>query len=126
MRRKLLLKDHKVESIMTDFSNLEDEQTIAVSTRIRIGIAENDNYNCLVEISPEYRNIKTGDSVVFSVKCIVFFELTDDVTQAEKLEIIREDGVQEAYNLTRNKVNEIIKLSNIDFPSMPDYSTVKN
>lgn len=114
---------YRIKNIITDFGNLsKGENVISLLTKARIGISENNNES-MIEIIPEFTN-QEDNRVVLKVTNTVYFSFSQPLSNEEKIKLLKEVGAEIAYNKTREAISEILRISNIDFMNIPEYSSI--
>lgn len=120
---KLLLKSFRIYKLITDFELLDDgENEVSLTTRMGTMIPKKDADNeCKVEILVEFKNNR--EDTILSVVARGGFEIPPKFdTKDSKKQLLQEQGWKLVYLKLQKAIDEILKISNVEFMSLPPFS----
>lgn len=118
----LELKSFKIHKITIDFDLLsKGPNQVLLETRMGVMIPQDDTEKqSKIIVEAIFRT--QAEATVLSIVARGGFDLPKDLeTIQEKQKILQDQGAEQVYNKVRNAIDDILKISNVEFMNLPPY-----
>lgn len=120
MKNTLSLINYRIDNIMADFQAIEKTNKYVLCIQIRFGLNEERDKG-IIEISPTIKEDING-TTIYAITNTNYYDLPQLSSEEECIALLKESGAEEAYNRTKDIMNEILKISNVDFIELPQFN----